>query len=281
MLARKHGIAPENVCVTNGATEAIYLIAMLLKRGCSYIAEPTFSEYRDACLLHGHNISEQFIEGVNTYWLCNPNNPTGNVVPKEDIVTLTKEFHDVTFVLDESYAKFTNRRLLSPEEGIGIPNLIMIHSLTKHFAIPGLRIGYITGDKDIVTALKQMRMPWSVNAMAQEAAIYLLDQRFPEGWFEEKLADAKVLGDKLTKIGIEVRPSDTHFLLCSTPSGSSLELKEWLVKEKGLLIRDASNFRGLSARHFRVASQGRIADAELTASIKEWLDSYHINTTSL
>ncbi len=278
LLARKLGIKPGNVCVTNGATEAIYLIAMMLKGRRTYIAEPTFSEYRDACQLHDHHLSEDFSEGVDIYWLCNPNNPTGAVRPMEEIVAMAGKHPDVTFVLDQSYAKFTDGRLLSPEEGAAIPNIVMIHSLTKHFAIPGLRIGYMTAHEDIISSIKNLRMPWSVNALAQEAALHLLNESFPEGWFEEKLTEAKALRNKLEEIGITVHPSDTHFLLCVTPIGTASELKEWLAWEKGMLIRDASNFKGLTPKHFRIASQGHEADAKLCEAIKEWLRIQSLNT---
>lgn len=270
-LARYHGIEPENVCVTNGATEAIYLIAMMLRGGRSYISEPTFSEYRDGCMMHGHRIADSFSEDVKAWWICNPNNPTGEVLPKNQIETLVHNHEDITFVLDQSYSEFTDQPLLSASEGCKSSNMVMVHSLTKHFAIPGLRIGYITGHKDVISRLKQLRMPWSVNALAQESALYLLKRQFPEGWFEEKIADAKVLRHRLMEIGIEVRPSDTHFLLCELPTGCASALKDWLAKEKGILIRDASNFKGLNVGHFRVASQGREADIELCDAVKEWL----------
>lgn len=113
-LARHHRLPAEAVCVTNGATEAIYLTAQTFRGTNTAIVQPTFSEYADACRMHGHRVTSLYWfpaesegyrlpEEVRMLWLCNPNNPTGTVVEKEYLATLISHNPQVCFVIDQSY----------------------------------------------------------------------------------------------------------------------------------------------------------------------------------
>ena len=113
-LARRHRLPAEAVCVTNGATEAIYLTAQTFRGTNTAIVQPTFSEYADACRMHGHRVTSLYRlpaesegyrlpEEVRMLWLCNPNNPTGTVVEKEYLATLISHNPQVCFVIDQSY----------------------------------------------------------------------------------------------------------------------------------------------------------------------------------
>ena len=149
-LARLHGVSPEEVCVTNGATEAIYLIAQAFCGSHSAVWIPTFSEYADACRLHGHRVEgisslEKLTGNEGIFWLCNPNNPTGQTW---DVVTLRRliaAYPRKLFVIDQSYALFTEKEVLSVAETVKLPNVLLLHSMTKCYAVPGLRLGAVTG----------------------------------------------------------------------------------------------------------------------------------------
>lgn len=155
-LARHHRLPAEAVCVTNGATEAIYLTAQTFRGTNTAIVQPTFSEYADACRMHGHRVTSLYRlpaesegyrlpEEVRMLWLCNPNNPTGTVVEKEYLATLISHNPQVCFVIDQSYEFFTLRPLFSAAEAAEFPNVLLLHSMTKRYAVPGLRLGYVTG----------------------------------------------------------------------------------------------------------------------------------------
>ena len=173
LLAAEAGVGAGNVIVTNGATEAVYLLAQLTAPGPSAVVVPTFREYQDACRVFGHKVLftdslSQLPPGCRTVWLCNPNNPTGTALDAREIAEASKEHPDKLFVLDQAYADYSAKEALAGVETVSLENMVSLHSLTKRFAIPGLRIGYAVGSERVISALRRLRMPWSVNAVAIE-----------------------------------------------------------------------------------------------------------------
>lgn len=281
-IAMMLDLSADEVMVTNGATEGIYLIAQTFRHAKSAILQPTFSEYADACRLHEHQITNVydlhtmslFNAKVSTLvWLCNPNNPTGAVANKEELQKLIEQNQDTIFIIDASYAPFTDRPLLTPKEGVEYPNVLMLHSMTKEFAVPGLRIGYVSGNKTLLHQVKLQRMPWSVNQVAIDAAHYLLSHKDEyEIDLQGLLKERARMAQKLTALGvIEVWPSDSHILLCKLRIGKASALKDYLAKEHGMLIRDAANFASLDETFFRIAVQTPEEDDELLDAITEWI----------
>jgi len=284
-LARKLRLDAEEVLVTNGATQAIYLIAQAFAGSCSAVLQPTFSEYADACVMYAHAVKSLYLlpdikqdyrlpEEVRMLWLCNPNNPTGQALELDKLRALLKANPQVLFVIDQSYEDFTLKYLLTEAEAVKEGNVLLLHSMTKRFAIPGLRLGYVTGDALLLKRLRSCRMPWAVNGLAIEAGIWLLKQGglcVPDS-LAAYLKEAQRLRERLVATGgVDVWDTDTHFMLVRLCMGKAAALKDWLMKEKGLLIRDASNFEGLDASFFRVAAQDPEENDLLVEGIKEWL----------
>lgn len=285
VLANELHIEADEVLVTNGATQAIYLIAQAFAGSKSAVFQPTFSEYADACRMHGHIVKSLFLlpsaregwllpEDVRIFWLCNPNNPTGQVVPLEELHLLLEHNPQVLFVIDQSYEDFTLKYLLTEREALERGNVLLLHSMTKRFAVPGLRIGYVTGDAALLHRLRTHQMPWAVNALALEAGKWLLQQGAlcVPGSLTAYLKETARLRDRLQALGaLEVWDTDTHFMLVRLRMGKASALKEWLMCEKGILIRDASNFEGLGDSYFRIATQDPAENDLLVESIAEWL----------
>jgi threonine-phosphate decarboxylase len=279
LIALKEGISPEAVLVTNGATEAIYLIAQHFHGSASVIPQPTFNEYADACKMHGHLLSHydnddmELLPDNRVYWLCNPNNPTGNVMLKQLMNHVIRNHQQFVFVVDQSYEDYTLKGMLRPHEMQDCHNLILIHSMTKKYCIPGLRIGYITSSPIIIDRLRQLRQPWTVNALAIEAGKYLTQnhvQVIPNR--QQYLEDAAALHEELSQIpGLMLMDSDTNFMLAYLEHGSARRLKDWLIDNHGILIRDASNFHGLDHHCFRVSAQTPEENHALVAALKEYL----------
>ncbi len=256
------GKSVSQVMVTSGATEAIYLIAQHLSHEKTFtITHPTFSEYESACRMFGM----QEAEAGAVCWLCNPNNPTGEIFDEAYIRQLASKHR--WLIIDQSYEDYT----LKPLPAIDLPNVICLHSMTKRYCIPGLRLGYITASKQVIEQLQQLRRPWAVNAMAIEAGLWLMEHR-PQ-WIDMSvyLAEAQRLRSALNTIpGIHAKETQTNFMLCTIKAHTALELKEYLVSEHGILIRDASNYYGLTPHHFRVAAQRSEDNDELLNAIMNY-----------
>lgn len=280
MIAQQLEISPESVMVTNGATEAIYLIAQMLHHSVSIIPQPTFNEYADACRINHHIITYENDDDIKempndrVYWLCNPNNPTGNVMTKGIIEYMVRRSPRYTFVVDQSYEDYTKERLIQPKEMQDCHNLLVLHSLSKRFAVPGLRIGYVTGHPDVIQLLRAMRHPWSVNALAIEAGKFLLKRNEPAiPDLAEYLEETERLRANLRQIeGIRVFETKTNFMLCEIENATSTKLKFYLVHEHGILIRDCFNFTGLSDHFFRVAAQRPEENDQLVEAIRQFVE---------
>ena len=212
-------------------------------------------------------------EGV--FWLCNPNNPTGQTWDAATLRHLIAAYPRKLFVVDQSYALFTEKEVLSVAETVKLPNVLLLHSMTKCYAVPGLRLGAVTGSRQLLSRLRACRMPWSVNALAVEAGHYLLQH--PEAYrmdIQALLAERmRVAGELEATGGVETLPSDTHYFLARLHEGTAARLKDFLATRHGLLIRDASNFEGLDARYFRIAIQTEEENNLLIEGIREWIQN--------
>lgn len=285
-LAARHGIAPEEVCVTAGATEAIYLTAHAFAGSHATILTPTFSEYADACQLYGLPCScgearvglvvRQSLPAAarETVWLCNPNNPTGTVIPKEQLMKAFEKQPETVFVVDQSYGFFTREPLLSAAEAVAYPNVVQLHSMTKRYAMPGIRLGYITASPQLLERIRAVRMPWSVNALAIEAGLYLCAH--PDTApidLDALLTETQRLHTALNAIpGVTAEPTQTHFFLCRLATGRACDLKQWLAEKHGILIRDAANFESLDAGCFRIATQTPEENKLLVEAVRQYLE---------
>ncbi|MGM9758598.1 MAG: aminotransferase class I/II-fold pyridoxal phosphate-dependent enzyme [Parabacteroides sp.] len=282
LLARRLEIGVNNIVVTNGSITAFYLIAQTWNKAKSAIATPSFSEYEDACRLHNHEItffstaddlSELSLEGQQLCWICNPNNPDGRLIHRQELLELISSHPETTFVVDQAYVAFTTEELLKPSDVKQHPNLIIVQSISKAYNIPGLRIGYLVATEQVAQAITRYLIPWSVNAIAIEASKYILIHpaqfTLPIRKWQRETID---LIYQLRKVeGLEVLPTATTFFLVRLKRGTAAALKEYLLNQHGILIRDASNFRGLDESYFRISTQRSEENELLVNAIKEWM----------
>ena len=277
LIGNKLELSTEEIGITNGATEAIYLIAQAFRGSKTAVLIPTFREYEDACEIHDHHL--YFIESLEDIqpdtqllWLCNPNNPTGKIYDKEYLEGIISRNPNTCFIIDQSYAAFTENKIWSASDALIFNNVILLHSLTKCYAIPGLRLGYITGQENIINKIKRYSMPWSVNQLAQLAGLYLLENVSYS--FSDYLLESQRVQQQLANVsGINVYTSEMHFFLCQLEQGKAADLKKHLIEKQGFLIRDAANFRGLNESYFRIAVQDESTNNLLIKAIKEWIKS--------
>lgn len=129
-VAELHDALPEQVMVANGATEAIYLIAAEFSSCKSAIVVPTFREYQDAAILHGHEVSyvgslDEIPADADLVWLCNPNNPTGEVAIKDKLLRIVAENRDKIFIVDQAYSDYTLLPVLTTADALDAGNVIL------------------------------------------------------------------------------------------------------------------------------------------------------------
>lgn len=242
----------------NGATELFYLIAHAFEGSKTILPIPSFSEYEDACTLYRHQQIFVPIKGfqagpADLMFICNPNNPNGHVWKLEEIENILQQYPQMTLVVDESFIDFAPTAQPSEPLLASYPNLLVIHSMTKSYAIPGLRLGYMLGNESLIDRIKRFTHPWSVNALAIEIGKFLLQNGkylLPDtGRLFKRKENFVRAFDELP--GYSPVPSETSFFLIHTIHKSHV-LKQELLKQFGILIRDASNFRGLDEHYFRV-----------------------------
>lgn len=147
--------------------------------------------------------------------------------------------------------------MLTDRDIVDRPNCILLHSMTKKYCIPGLRLGYLTAHRDLIARLRRNMVPWSVNALAIEAGKFLVTNDIhvlPEmTWLLKETQRFRYLLNQIE--GCEAQPTDTHFFLVRLSGHSARQVKEALAQRYGILVRDASTFKGIGPEYIRLATQ--------------------------
>ena len=279
LLAEKNRVATNQLLICNGSTEAFYLIANAFSGSQSLIVTPTFSEYADACRMYNHCVRQTDCKNLNTdietlkpdlVWICNPNNPVGNCFEATEIKQLLTTYPESIFVIDQAYIHFTQREICVVNEIQKYPNLIIVQSLTKRHAIPGLRLGYLMASETIITRISQFRMPWSVNSLAIEAGKFILGNEEDGFQLHNWLCECEILRNKIDSFDcFKSIPSETPYFLVKLNKGKASDLKTFLLSYK-ILVRQATNFEGLEGEHIRVCTLSKEKNDLLINKLNEW-----------
>ena len=280
-IAARLGVGPESVICGNGSTELIYLVPRALRPSKVLITAPTFGEYERACrnagaadvvslpLESNRNFDVRpgvFIEAMagnagrtkacDTAFLCNPNNPTGRLVEKAGVLEIAAAAQELGcyLVVDEAFIDFCPAESVEAETARN-PFLVVLRSMTKFYALSGLRIGYGVLHPDVAARVMAHKEPWTVNAIAQVAgAAVLEDGTFEEASLAAMEREKAYLEAGLTAIGIPFVPSHANYYLLKV--GRSGEIAAEMEK-RGILVRDCASFAGLDGSYLRVAVRTR------------------------
>ena len=281
-------LSKSNIIVGNGAIEILYnfCFAFLSKTTKVLIHVPTFQEYETAVKLSNCKISyfnslnlsaniDLFISQIpknGCVFLCNPNNPTGELLSKKELLSIVieaKKLKTIVFI-DECFIELvpkSNESILSYVKKYD--NIFILRSLTKSFGLPGLRIGYACGSKEIIKILQKIKIPWSVNSLAQDAAnavIKNISHIKKSNIIIQK--ESKYLENKISTLnGFECISSSTNFILIKTKYDST-KLQTKLLKYN-ILIRDCKNFRGLDNHYIRIAVKSHKDNVKLVAALEK------------
>lgn len=276
-LSNYLNINKEELILGNGATEIIYLFARAIKPKKVLIIEPTFTEYRRAFDLVGSEIydfisqeKDKFQININyltdeikrikpdVVVICNPNNPTGIFTNKDKIKPVLEEISNTGAILftDESFIDFVDK-----DSYIDLINdypLFILRSMTKFFAIPGLRLGYGIANSEIIASLNNIKEPWTLNSLALSAIPVLLeDKEYQNNVLEWYKSEKSFLFKGLNEIEyLDVLDSEANYFLCQLKGISLKEIKEKML-EKGFYIRTCEDFKGLRDRYIRIALRSR------------------------
>ncbi|MEW6095794.1 MAG: threonine-phosphate decarboxylase CobD [bacterium] len=271
-------VEPKNIIVGNGSCELIYLLSRLFSHQNVLIPSPTFTEYERAFknrvrlikLKENFSLSiDKVVDNLGddqVVFLCNPNNPTGGLWQKEEILRLAKQ---VMVIVDEAFMDFVGNKESVARESATIDNLFVIRSLTKFFAIPGLRVGYGIGTQKTISNLEALQPPWNVNSIAQIVATHVVkDKDFINKTIRLVKKERDFLFNSLSQINyLTPYSSFANFILVKLNRLNSTILTNNLGK-RGILIRDCSDFAFLNNSFIRVAIRSRVENSKLISELK-------------
>ena len=287
----------DEILIGNGSTEHIYLLPRIFGPKTGIVFEPTYSDYARAMKNAGAVIITEIMRKTETFeadlnhpaigsktgantmlYLCNPNNPTGTLTKKEEILSLARRCPDMCIVIDEAFMDFvaeSDRFSVLTDAGVrNLRNIIVLRSMTKFHGFPGLRLGYMVAHHEVIERLRALKEPWTVNTLAQAAGLLALEDReHVKKSREFAAAEKDFLYRRLSAMeGLRPIPPSVNFILVKiTDAGpTSRELQESLIG-MGILIRDCSNFRGLGDRYFRVAVRRREENTKLVSCLESAL----------
>jgi len=296
-FARFHGIDENRVIAGNGTTWFIYTLPFALCSKKVLIAGPTYSDYQDACRMYHIDIEHylakaassfqpdvdeisKMAEKVDTVFICNPDNPTGVLMLRDKIEYLLKKHQNTLFVIDESYLPFVeNAEDISLVSETGYENLIVLSSMSKIYRIPGLRTGFLSGEPKIVEKIMSYYQPWSLNALAQAVIEHIFDHpEAIEPFFRKTRlyvkAERQRFMESIEEVkGIELFDSSTCFILARLKEGlTSGQFCEKIGRHR-ILIRDCSNFYGLSDQYVRFSLKKRDTNDHLSSLIRQVMEN--------
>jgi len=288
-LAHCHGMDAGNIIVANGSTELIYLVPRLVQGARGLIIGPAFSEYAKALAHAGmesgfflldpgvgfelslESLDKRLAHGVDILFLCNPGNPTGKLLPlpiMERILDLCRS-RGVFVVLDEAFMDFCESDS-AKNLALSDNRLVVLRSMTKFFAIPGLRVGYAIASPEVIGRLEALSTPWSVNTLAQIAGTAALaDSAHIRRTLRYVAEERSMLASGLAGIdGLTPYPSAANYLLVKITKGFSAGMLQGLLLEKHILVRNCANFPGLDDSFFRVAVRTREENTKLLSELR-------------
>lgn len=289
-ISEYESIDMKNIIPGNGATEIIFNISKGLNPKNALLIAPTFSEYEESlravdCNIEYYRLKDDFVldlgildminESVDIIFVCNPNNPTGLLTEKNlliDIIEKAKKTNTIV-VVDESFMDFVENKERYSVISLTnkYDNLIIVKSLTKYFAFPGLRVGYgITNNEYYNQRIKKVSPPWSINTLASKGAVEALRNKFIFGTSIEYLVEEReFIRTELEKFrDIKVFEGKANFLffMCN----NNINLQKALLEES-ILIRSCSNYINLDKRYYRIAIKTRYHNMRLLEELRNIL----------
>ncbi|MCK4983379.1 MAG: cobyric acid synthase [Victivallaceae bacterium] len=288
-VAKTFEINESSIAAANGSEQIIYAVPRAFKLKKALITAPSYIDYENSCKLSRLEVSYAYMDEADNFapdfeklsaliekdtlvFIGHPGNPAGTAVNKEQLRKLAVEHPDSIFVIDEAFADFCEKDFsLLPD----IPdNVVILRSLTKFFAIPGLRIGLAFASENNTSLISEQLPPWSVNSIAQDVGIKIMTD---SGEYVKETIDLissrkKRLTGQLESLGLKVFPGLANYLLVKL-SEENKSVYDRLLMEYHIAVRDCSNFKGLSSQFFRAAVKNQDENDYLGTALKQVLST--------
>jgi len=272
---KRFGLDPTQILAGNGSTEAIYLAPRGLGLRKVVVINPSFHDYTRASLAAGaeltpvelkvdegfappdRSVLEDALAGSDGLFVGNPNNPTGTVFPRELLLDVAATFPSKWLLVDEAFVQFVDQpdaiSLLKQQPPPA--NILVFHSLTKFFALPGLRLGAVVGHPDSISRLRKLKEPWSVNRIAEKVALKLIDCSDYEKKVVQLVREERprVFAELKKIAGVQPFEPAANFLLARWTQTDELDDFLLFMMRSGIHLRDCRNFPGLEDNYFRMA----------------------------
>lgn len=273
LLAEVTEAAPENILVTSGSNESIYLIASYEAARENRILQPVYGEYLRALKNFGaaplniFDLRAAKLPAEGAVWLCNPCNPTGGFIPDGELDEIAARHPRTLFIVDEAYRDFIwTDETLAPYRPR--PNVVRLRSLTKTYNLCGARIGYILADAEMTERLRRRQPSWSVSGLAQQAALFFLaDATLPRRTKDYYAAEMPRLISAVNVAGFPTLPSCVNYFLAAVDDDEKFIR---FLLERGIVVRHTRNFPGLDGRYVRIAARTRPENDILLAAMEDY-----------
>lgn len=303
---REHlGLPSEWILCGNGASDLIYRLVAAVRPHRAMVTAPTFSEYAAALRLQGCAVEDYMLDAdqdfrltadiltrittdLDLLFLCQPNNPTGVSIPREllrQILARCREMGTI-LALDECFLEFLEApEALTMQGQLAGHPLVILRAFTKFYGMAGLRLGYcLSADTALLERMQQAGPPWAVSSVAQAAGIAALQETEYAAALRTLIATQRpILSQGLQNLGCRVIPGEANYLLfyvaAAAPDQEGEETTEasedatlgTRLQERGILIRDCSNYQGLGNGWYRVAVRTADENQRLLQAMQEIL----------
>ena len=278
-LSREFGAPAENILVSSGSNEAIYIIASYAAARENLILQPVYGEYKKALDGYGARTRNIFslaeAEGAReaAVWLCNPCNPTGALISDAELDAAAERNPETVFIIDEAYRDFVWTEELPRADKIH-PNVVRLRSLTKIYDLCGARVGALVSHEAAVEKIKARQPEWSVSGLAQQAALWRAgDETLKRRTREYYAREIPRLTAALREAGYAVRPTCANFFLVEAPDDEDFIR---FMLERGIVVRHTRNFAGLDGKFVRIAARTKDEDDLLIAAAREYARARNI-----
>lgn len=285
LIGKYYGIEKDALYVGNGATDCLYNLAALRVFNSVGIIEPTFSEYRRSFELYGTEVkSIEFNKNessllkavmacdVELIVLCMPNSPTGYAYSAEFMSQLLNHIHNSSkkLLIDESFRLFED---IPSVYRHGISDVLILMSLTKYYGIPGLRIGYLAGDKGLIAELQKFQQPWALNGLLTGIMAELLENKTFDAdtkyWYHRE--KNKMVEELAQLTYLSYIEGASNFLFFKMNQCTGTDLNQWLLgNDPPMAIRCCEDYTGLGDNYIRIGLKDSVSNDRLIEALRKY-----------